>query len=78
MCGPLSIFAAVPQAIRQNGSLFCVDCLRNFTCDLANQTNTPDFEKALKGGQSFHFSERCKDAIKTLLPLFEQKGWLDF
>jgi hypothetical protein len=45
---------------------------------LADQIYTPDFEKALKGGQSFQFSERCKDTIKTLLPLFEEKGWLDF
>ena len=45
---------------------------------LADQTNLPDFEKLLKEGQSFHFSERYKDAIKTLLPLFEQNGWLDF
>ena len=44
---------------------------------LADQTNPPDIEKALKEGQSFHFSERYKNAIKTLLPLFEQKGWLD-
>jgi len=45
---------------------------------LADQTNLPDIEKILKEGQSVHFSERYKDAIKTLLPLFEQKGWLDF
>jgi hypothetical protein len=45
---------------------------------LADQTHTPDVEKLLKEGQSFHFSEKYKDVIKTLLPLFEQKGWLDF
>jgi hypothetical protein len=45
---------------------------------LPDQTYTPDLEKTLKGEQSFHFSERYKDTIKTLLPLFEQKGWLDF
>jgi hypothetical protein len=45
---------------------------------LTDQTNLPDIDKVLKEGQSFHFSERYKDAIKTLLPLFEQKGWLDF
>jgi hypothetical protein len=45
---------------------------------LADQTYTPDMEMALKEEQSFHFSERYKDTIKTLLPLFEQKGWLDF
>jgi hypothetical protein len=45
---------------------------------LPDQTNIPDMEKLLKEGQTFHFSERYKDAIKTLLPLFEQKGWLDF
>ena len=45
---------------------------------LADQTNFPDIEKVLKEGQSVHFSERYKDVIKTLLPLFEQKGWLDF
>jgi hypothetical protein len=45
---------------------------------LADPHNLLDMEKLLKEGQSFHFSERYKDAIKTLLPSFEQKGWLDF
>jgi hypothetical protein len=45
---------------------------------LADTNNLPDFDKMLKEGQSVHFSERYKDAIKTLLPLYEQKGWLDF
>jgi hypothetical protein len=45
---------------------------------LADQTIIPDMENVFKEGQTFHFSERCKDTIKTLLPLFEQKGWLDF
>ena len=45
---------------------------------LADQINVPDLEKVLKEGQSFHFGERYKDAIKTLLPFFELKGWLDF
>jgi hypothetical protein len=43
-----------------------------------DQNNIPDTEKLLKEGQSFHFSERYKDVIKRLLPIFEQKGWLDF
>ena len=45
---------------------------------LPDKSNFPDVEKSLKEGQSFHFSERYKDAIKTFLPFFEQKGWLDF
>jgi hypothetical protein len=45
---------------------------------LTDQTNHPDIDKVLKEGQSFHFSERYKDVIKTLLPLFEQKCWLNF
>jgi hypothetical protein len=45
---------------------------------LADQSNITDLEQILKEGQSVHFSERCKDAMKTLLPFFEQKGWLDF
>jgi hypothetical protein len=45
---------------------------------LADQNNITDLEKMLKEGQTVHFSERYKDTIKTLLPLFEQKGWLDF
>jgi hypothetical protein len=45
---------------------------------LAEQHNIPDVEKMMKKEQSVHFSERCKEAIKTLLPSFEQKGWLDF
>jgi hypothetical protein len=44
---------------------------------LADPNNIPDVE-VLKKGQSLHFSERYKEVIKTLLPLFEQKGWLDF
>ena len=45
---------------------------------LSDQTTLPDLENLLKEGQYFHFSERFKDAMKTLLPFFEQKGWLDF
>ena len=45
---------------------------------LPDQTKFTDEKKVLRARQSFHFSERYKDAIKTLLPLFEQKGWLDF
>ena len=45
---------------------------------LPDQNNIPDLEMIPKEGQSFHLSERYKDAIKTLLPFFEQKGWLDF
>jgi hypothetical protein len=45
---------------------------------LEDKNNITDMEKVLGEGQSVHFSERYKDAMKTLLPLFEQKGWLDF
>jgi hypothetical protein len=45
---------------------------------LADRHSVPDMEKVMKEGQSVHFSEKIKNAIKTLLPLFEQKGWLDF
>jgi len=45
---------------------------------LTDGSNITDLENMLKEGQSVHFSERYKDAIKTLLPFFEQKGWLDF
>jgi hypothetical protein len=45
---------------------------------LADPHNIPDLEKVMKKEKSFHFNERCKDSIKTLLPSFEQKGWLDF
>ena len=46
--------------------------------NLTDKSNLPDLEKMLKEGQSVHFSEKYRDAIKTLLPLLEQKGWLDF
>ena len=45
---------------------------------MADPNKPPDVEKVLKEGQLAHFSEKYKDAIKILLPLFEQKGWLDF
>jgi hypothetical protein len=45
---------------------------------LADPHNIPDVENMLKEGKSVHFSEYNKNAIKTLLPVFEQKGWLDF
>jgi len=50
---------------------------RGLSFMLADENNIQDLE-VLKEGHSAHFSERYKDAIKTLLPLFEQKGWLDF
>jgi hypothetical protein len=50
----------------------------NLSFILADQNSIADVEKMLGEGQSVHFSERYKDAIKTLLPFFEQKGWLDF
>ena len=77
-CGPVSILAAVPQAIRQIWSFAVLVACSVLPVVLADQINLPDFENLLKEGQSFHFSERYKDAIKTLLPLFEQKGCLDF
>jgi hypothetical protein len=45
---------------------------------LADPHIMPDMEKVVKIEQSVHFSERIKERIKTLLPSFEQKGWLDF
>ena len=45
---------------------------------MSDPKNPPDVEKVLKERQLVHFSERYKDAIKTLLPLFEQRGWLEF
>jgi len=44
----------------------------------ADPNNIPVADKVIKEGHSVHFTERSKDAIKTFLPLFEQKGWLDF
>jgi len=44
---------------------------------MADQTHTPNLEKLLREGQSFHFSERYKDAIKTLLPFLNKRvGWI--
>jgi hypothetical protein len=45
---------------------------------LPDPHNVPDMEKTLKKEQPAILSERYKDTIKTLLPVFEQKGWLDF
>jgi hypothetical protein len=45
---------------------------------LADPNNIADVDKMLKERLPAHFSERYKDAIKTLLPFFDQKGWLDF
>jgi hypothetical protein len=44
---------------------------------LVDPNDIPDSEKVMKKEQNVHFSERYKEAIKTLLPSFEQKGWLD-
>jgi hypothetical protein len=45
---------------------------------LVDPNNVPDTEKVLKKDWSVTFSETYTDAIKKLLPSFEQKGWLDF
>jgi hypothetical protein len=44
---------------------------------MADPNKIPNVEM-LKEGHPAHLSERYKDAIKTLLPFFDQKGWLDF
>jgi hypothetical protein len=44
---------------------------------LADRSSVPDFEKVMKGEESVHFSDMYKDSLKKLLPLFEQKGWLE-
>jgi hypothetical protein len=44
---------------------------------LADPKNIP-YAEVLKEGQGVYFSERYKKVIKTLLPVFEEKGWLDF
>jgi hypothetical protein len=45
---------------------------------LPDPHNIQDVEKVVKKEQSVYFSERIKERIKTLLPSFEQKGWLEF
>lgn len=44
---------------------------------LADKNNIPDVDRMLKKEESVHFSDKYKDVFKTLLPSFEQKGWLD-
>jgi hypothetical protein len=69
------------QFDKQLEKMGCFAALISFTFlpyILVDETNVPDVENILKEGQSMHFSEKYKDTIKTLLPLFEQKGWLDF
>jgi hypothetical protein len=45
---------------------------------LVDSNNVPDVEKMMKNEQSVYFCETYQDAIKKILPTFEQKGWLDF
>jgi hypothetical protein len=45
---------------------------------LVDHNNIPDVGNVKKERQPVNFSERYKDAMKTILPLLEQKGWLDF
>ncbi|KAJ9582748.1 hypothetical protein L9F63_022893 [Diploptera punctata] len=41
-----------------------------------DRKNIPDMDKVLKEGQSVHFSNEYKEAMKKLLPFYEQRGWL--
>jgi hypothetical protein len=66
------------KQLEKMGRYGALNALTWLPFNLADKTNTPDLDKLLKEGQSAHFNERCKDAFKTLLPLFDQKGWLDF
>jgi hypothetical protein len=60
------------------GRYAVVKACADLTFVLADRHYIPDVEKLMKKEQSVHFSERYKEAIKTLLPSFELKGWLDF
>lgn len=44
---------------------------------LVNTNDFPDMDSVLGREESVLFSDKYKDALKTLLPSFEQKGWLD-
>ena len=43
---------------------------------LADRNNVPDTEKLMKNEHVIHMSERYKEIMKKLLPIFEEKGWL--
>jgi hypothetical protein len=44
---------------------------------LVDRSSIPDMAKVIKEEESLHFSDKYKDVLKTLLPLFEQRGWLE-
>jgi hypothetical protein len=44
---------------------------------LVDRSSVPNFEKVMKEEESVHFSDKYKDVLKTFLPLFEQRGWLE-
>jgi hypothetical protein len=44
---------------------------------LVDRSSVPDLEKVMKEEESVHFSDKYKDVLKALLPLFEQRGWLE-
>jgi hypothetical protein len=44
---------------------------------LVERSSVPDMGKEIKEEESVHFSDKYNDVLKTILPLFEQRGWLE-
>ncbi|KAJ9594620.1 hypothetical protein L9F63_027396, partial [Diploptera punctata] len=55
------------------GVLACLT-LRSFA--LVDRNHLPELDKLTKKDESSHFSKQYKEALKQLLPLYEEWGWL--
>jgi hypothetical protein len=62
--------------LQKRGPYAMLMCFAFLPVILADRNKTPDAKKLLKNEAVIHLSERYKEIMKKLLPIFEEKGWL--
>jgi hypothetical protein len=66
----------IKQQLERRGTYTVMICCTILPIFLVDRNNIPDMTKVLNEDDNVQLSERYKTAMKKLLPIFEEKGWL--
>jgi len=62
--------------LQKRGPYAVLMCCAILPVLLVDKNNVPDAKKLMKSEEVIHLSERYKNIMKKLLPIFEERGWL--
>jgi hypothetical protein len=64
------------RQLQKRGPYAVVMCCTMLPIFLADKDNCPDPKELMANEAVIHMSERYRDIMKKLLPIFDEKGWL--